>query len=223
MIGIIAAMEIEVNALRALLTNEEKLIKDNVNFYRGTLAEKQVVLVQSGIGKVNATISTTLLIKEFQPEYILNIGSCGALQEYIDLKDVVIANCVAFYDIDVPGWERSFTGEKVSLTSEMKLVSHAQNIIEAKAHFGAMVCGDSFIYRDQQVEEILRHFPEALACDMESGAILKTANHFSVPCLVTRGVSDNALKDDNHYTFDEYIAEASKSSAIFCKKFIESY
>lgn len=223
MIGVIAAMQVEVEALVALMCEVEKVEISGLSFFKGRISNQQVVLVQSGIGKIKATFSTFSLIHHFKPEYILNIGSCGGFKPEVNLEDVVIAKKIAFYDVDVPGWDKSFDNPKLATSCNENMIEHAVKIIKSKVHIGDMVCGDSFIYKDEQVKKIINDFKDVIACDMESGAIAYTAKTLNVPCLVIRGVSDNVLRKDNHITFDEYVLKASKSSANFCKEYILSY
>ena len=99
MIGIIGAMEEEVAILKDKLTDMNEISVAHVKFYRGKLNSKEVVLTQSGIGKVNAAISTTLLIEKFNPKLIINTGS-AALDESLSVGDMLISNDVVYHDVD---------------------------------------------------------------------------------------------------------------------------
>ena len=103
MIGIIGAMEEEVAILKDKLTDMNEISVAHVKFYRGKLNSKEVVLTQSGIGKVNA-ISTTLLIEKFNPKLIINTGSAGALDESLSVGDMLISNDVVYHDVDATIW-----------------------------------------------------------------------------------------------------------------------
>ena len=100
MIGIIGAMEEEVAILKHKLVNLKEIEVAHVKFYRGQLNDKDVVLTQSGIGKVNAAISTTLLIEKFKPTLIINTGSAGALDDSLSVGDILISNNVMYHDAD---------------------------------------------------------------------------------------------------------------------------
>lgn len=223
MIGIIAAMDQEVKELINLMTDVKHKIISGLNFYQGKIENKDVVLLESGIGKIKATFSTTILINNFDIDYIINIGSCGSFKKDIKIKDIVVAKKIAFYDLNIPGWDKHFDNPKITVDCDLSLINHAFKIIKNNIHIGNMVCGDSFICKQSQVEEIINNFKDLLACDMESGAIAYVAKTLKIPCLIIRGVSDNVLNDDNDLAFDKYIIDASKSSANFCKEFILSY
>ena len=98
MIGIIGAMEEEVTILKRKLNDMNEINIAHVKFYVGTLNHKEVVLTQSGIGKVNASISTTLLIEKFNPEVVINTGSAGALDKTLSIGDILVSNHVLYHD-----------------------------------------------------------------------------------------------------------------------------
>ncbi|WP_278925511.1 5'-methylthioadenosine/adenosylhomocysteine nucleosidase [Staphylococcus auricularis] len=227
MIGIIGAMEEEVAILKGELQSLEEINIAHVKFYKGTLKGKSVVLTQSGIGKVNVAISTALLINEFNPSIIINTGSAGALDDKLNICDVVVSETVGYHDADA----RAFgyvLGQLPDMpavyNADQHLLAKAIDAIEAQqlvAHTGLIVSGDSFIGTNDQRLTIKRHFNQALAVEMEAGAIAQTCYQFDVPFIITRAISDKSNGEAN-VTFDEFLGEAAKSSSDMVRYLIES-
>ena len=152
MIGIIGAMEEEVAILKDELQSLEEINIAHVKFYKGTLKGKSVVLTQSGIGKVNVAISTALLINEFNPSIIINTGSAGALDDKLNIGDVVVSETVGYHDADA----RAFgyvLGQLPDMpavyNADQQLLAKAIDAIEAQqlvAHTGLIVSGLSLIH-----------------------------------------------------------------------------
>lgn len=228
MIGIIGAMEEEVAILKGELQSLEEINIAHVKFYKGTLKGKSVVLTQSGIGKVNVAISSALLINEFNPSIIINTGSAGALDDKLNIGDVVVSETVGYHDADA----RAFgyvLGQLPDMpavyNADQHLLAKAIDAIEAQqlvAHTGLIVSGDSFIGTNDQRLTIKRHFNQALAVEMEAGAIAQTCYQFDVPFIITRAISDKSNGEAN-VTFDEFLGEAAKSSSDMVRYLIESF
>ena len=218
MIGIIGAMEEEVAILKSQMSDVETLKIAHTLFYKGKLNNTNVVLIQSGIGKVNVAISTTLLIQQFKPELIINTGSAGGLQPGLSLGDVVVSTSVTYHDADarafgyamgqIPGMPESYAADKTLI----HLVNDVLNMLEQPVREGMIVSGDSFIGTEQQRAVILKHFPNAMAAEMEAAAIAQTCYQFNVPFIVTRAISDLA-DGDAGMTFEAFLKVASKSSS----------
>ena len=218
MIGIIGAMEEEVAILKSQMSDVETLKIAHTLFYKGKLNNTNVVLIQSGIGKVNVAISTTLLIQQFKPELIINTGSAGGLQPGLSLGDVVVSTSVTYHDADarafgyamgqIPGMPESYGADKTLIHH----VNDVLNTLEQPVREGIIVSGDSFIGTEQQRAVILKHFPNAMAAEMEAAAIAQTCYQFNVPFIVTRAISDLA-DGDAGMTFEAFLKVASKSSS----------
>ena len=192
MIGIIGAMEEEVAILKHKLVNLNEVEVAHVKFYRGQLNDKDVVLTQSGIGKVNAAISTTLLIEKFKPTLIINTGSAGALDD------------------------SQFEANQQLLQLTEKVVKQ-QNLT---AKIGQIVSGDSFIGSSEQRLKIKRQFSEAMAVEMEATAIAQTCYQFNLPFIVTRAVSDLA-NGKAEMSFEEFLGKAAQSSSNIVEQLVK--
>ena len=218
MIGIIGAMEEEVAILKDKLTDMNEISVAHVKFYRGKLNSKEVVLTQSGIGKVNVAISTTLLIEKFNPKLIINTGSAGALDESLSVGDMLISNDVVYHDVDATafGYKLGQIPQMpLEFKSDQELLKSVETVINKNynAKIGQIVSGDSFIGSVDQRLTIKRQFPEAMAVEMEATAIAQTCHQFHVPFIVTRAVSDLA-NGKADISFEEFLGEAKSSSSI---------
>ena len=187
-----------------------------------------MIVVRSGIGKVAASVTTSLLIQQYGVNMVINTGSAGGIGEGLQVGDVVFSEKLAYFDVDVTG----FGYEYGQLPAGMPLYFEAsQYIIDEmkkaaqktgqQVRSGLIVTGDSFVNSPEKIAEIKSHFPEALACEMEGAAIAQTARQFNIPFLIVRAISDTA---DHQATmsFDEFIDEAGKRSAEMVIEFLNT-
>lgn len=218
MIGIIGAMEEEVTILKNKLTQLSEISVAHVKFYTGILKDREVVITQSGIGKVNAAISTTLLINKFKPDNIINTGSAGALDESLNVGDVLISDDVKYHDADATafGYEYGQVPQMpVAFQSSKPLIEKVSQVVQQQqltAKVGLIVSGDSFIGSVEQRQKIKKAFPNAMAVEMEATAIAQTCYQFNVPFVVVRAVSDLA-NGEAEMSFEAFLEKAAVSSS----------
>ncbi|QHK39045.1 5'-methylthioadenosine/S-adenosylhomocysteine nucleosidase [Staphylococcus aureus] len=218
MIGIIGAMEEEVTILKNKLTQLSEISVAHVKFYTGILKDREVVITQSGIGKVNAAISTTLLINKFKPGIIINTGSAGALDESLNVGDVLISDDVKYHDADATafGYEYGQVPQMpVAFQSSKPLIEKVSQVVQQQqltAKVGLIVSGDSFIGSVEQRQKIKKAFPNAMAVEMEATAIAQTCYQFNVPFVVVRAVSDLA-NGEAEMSFEAFLEKAAVSSS----------
>lgn len=217
-IGIIGAMAEEIAQLKKSMTIEETVNYYGSDFYQGYLNGVAIVLVESGIGKVNATISTTLLIEHFKVTAIINTGTAGAVDPALSVGDVVIANYLIHHDVDVTGFgykPGQMAGMPEGYFPDSSLMHLAQKAIRRQniePILGLIVSGDEFVNSIERLEQIRETFPKARACEMESAAIAQTAYTMNVPFVIIRAISDSA-DHDAAITFDEFVITAGRKSA----------
>ena len=224
MIGIVAAMNEEIEAFKSIVPNLTYHEEDNFSYYDGKIDDEDIILIQSGIGKVGCALNLTKLIERKHPELIINIGCAGSLKKDIRVNDVVIATKTAFYDMDVPGWEKSFDNPKINALADEECLSIAKNIkFSYPVHFGEIASGDSFVIKGYLTDKILKEFPTALCAEMEAGVLGRVCNSYHIPFMILRAISDVTIEDDNEIQFDEFVISSSKRSALFTKSFIEEY
>ena len=179
-IGIIGAMEVEVEKLKARMENVEITRKASMEFYAGTLEGKNVVVVRSGIGKVNAAVCTQILIDDFDAEVVINTGIAGSL------------NAVAFgYPVgQIPQMETfSFKSDEALRKLAVQACRDVNPDIEVFE--GRIASGDQFVADQGVKDEIVKQF-DAYAVEMEGAAIAQAAYLNNVPFLVVRAISDKA-------------------------------
>jgi adenosylhomocysteine nucleosidase len=227
MIGIIGAMKIELEEIKKQVSNLKEENKGIRTFYTGQIDNKDVVLVLAGIGKVNAAITTTKLLEEYDIDYIINIGVAGG-QNGIKHKEVVISSEVVYHDVDVtefssylhgqvPGLEPTFIADKT-------LIKKTTTILD-DIHFdykvGRIASGDQFVYSPKMVEDINEIYKDIYAIEMEAGAIAHTATVYNTPFIIFRSISD-VLGDENQSTdFEEFVEQASKNASIVLSRLIK--
>ena len=161
-IGIIGAMDQEVKILKEKLTDTMSWERAGALFVSGSLGRHEVIVVRSGIGKVASAVTTTLLIHQYGVNMVINTGSAGGIGEGLKVGDLVIADKLAYFDVDVTGFGYAY------------------------------VTGDTFVDSAEKIAKIKKEFPEALACEMEGAAIGQAASQFNIPFLVVRAMSDTA-------------------------------
>lgn len=222
MIGIIGAMEEEVEILKSSIENRETIQIAHVIFYKGNIEDKQVVLAQSGIGKVNAAITATLLINEFKPDLIINTGSAGSVDSELNIGDIIISNKVYYHDVNATAFGYKL-GQVPSMPeffeTDKELIDLAKSSIEQldlNGIVGEVATGDSFIGSIDQRKVIKSNFPTAGVVEMEAGAIAQTCYQYNVPIIVTRAVSDLADKESD-VTFEEFLKVACVNSSKIVK------
>ncbi len=219
-IGIIGAMEPEVAHLIASMTNSESQTIAGIEFVAGQLEGKEVVVTRSGIGKVTASVATTLLIEKYAPDYVINTGSAGGFVDALAIGDIVISSEVRHHDVDVTafGYEiGQMAQQPAAFIPDANLVNAAKQAVaslgEVKAIEGLICTGDSFICDPERTKVMLKNFPTMAACEMEGAAIAQVCHQFKVPFVVIRSLSDNA-NNDSPVDFDSYIVKAGHHSAL---------
>ena len=226
-IGIIAAMPEELIHLTQNLDKPQEVQVMGNTYYTGTVGKTEVVLVQSGIGKVMSAMSVAVLVDHFQVEAIINTGSAGALAEGIAVGDVVIADKLVYHDVDVTAFGYAYgqmAGQPLYFNSDKEFITRIQtnlSQLEQTWHLGLIATGDSFIAGDDKIASIKSHFPDVLAVEMEGAAIAQAAQALDLPFLVIRAMSDNANHEAS-ISFDEFIIEAGRRSAQVLLAFLKA-
>lgn len=229
-IGIICAMKEEFELIKGNIQNQTKVNKAHLGFIEGKLCEKNVVGVVCGIGKVNASVCTQILISEFKCTHILNTGVAGGIKPGVKFKDIVIATDLIQHDVDVtkfghkPG-EIPYIGTH-SFKCDENLLTLAESICNDivkkyssfNVHIGRIITGDQFI-ADNTISNNLHKTFNALACEMESGSIAQTCYLNEIPFLIIRAISDNGgdIAGDEFYKF---LRDAASNSYLILRSII---
>ncbi|MGF1738230.1 5'-methylthioadenosine/S-adenosylhomocysteine nucleosidase [Photobacterium satsumensis] len=226
-IGIIGAMEQEVAILKDQLANCETHHKAGCTFYTGTLNGHDVVLLQSGIGKVAAAVGSAVLLEIFQPDVVLNTGSAGGFDSSLNVGDVVISTEVRYHDADVTafGYEiGQMAQQPAAFASDTKLMDTAEKALatmgDTHAVRGLICTGDAFVCSAEKQAFIRENFPSVIAVEMEAAAIAQACHQFNVPFVVVRAISDVADKE-SPMSFEEFLPVAAQSSSVMVAKMVE--
>ncbi|MGX7349323.1 5'-methylthioadenosine/adenosylhomocysteine nucleosidase [Dolosicoccus paucivorans] len=227
-IGIIGAMAEEVELLKERLENKQSVEKHSATYYTGQIAGINIVVVQSGIGKVNATISVATLVETFDVDLIINTGTAGALDEGLEVGDIVIANELIHHDVDVTGFDYEW-GQMAGMPlayyptmQAMRLAQEACRLNGQEPILGLIVSGDQFVNSREHTEQIRGHFPTVRACDMESAAIAQASYVMDTSFIIIRAISDNA-NAIAPISFEDFVQLASRTSADLVYRFINLY
>ncbi|HEO3644170.1 TPA: 5'-methylthioadenosine/adenosylhomocysteine nucleosidase [Streptococcus agalactiae] len=226
-IGIIAAMEEELKLLVENLEDKsQETVLSNV-YYSGRYGEHELVLVQSGVGKVMSAMSVAILVESFKVDAIINTGSAGAVATGLNVGDVVVADTLVYHDVDLTAFGYDYgqmSMQPLYFHSDKTFVSTFEAVLskeEMTSKIGLIATGDSFIAGQEKIDVIKGHFPQVLAVEMEGAAIAQAAQATGKPFVVVRAMSDTAAHDAN-IIFDEFIIEAGKRSAQVLMAFLKA-
>lgn len=223
-IGIIAAEDKELSAIKSIMSNIEEIHKYNLTIYKCNMNKKEYVLVKCGIGKVNAARVTQILTDTFDLEYIINLGSAGGLNKNLKIGDIVIGSKLIQHDFDV----RAFGREKGEIPDIGKIIESNKELIEKCKQIkidninimeGTIVSGDIFCTDVKIKENLVKEF-NADCTEMEGAAIAQTCFLNKIPFVVIRSISD-IPNGDNFMDFQEYLDFASKNCAKFIGEVIK--
>lgn len=223
--GIIGAMDEEVAYLREKMTQVTEHTIANSTFFEGEIAGEDVVLLKSGIGKVNAAMATTILMERFSPTIVINTGSAGGFSQNLSVGDIVISDEVIHHDVDATAFDYAY-GQvpqmPATFTADETLVEQARDImstLEIPYEVGLIATGDSFMSDEQRVNAVRELFPNMLAAEMEGAAIAQVCYQYDVPFIIIRALSDIAGKN-SPVTFDQFLQTAAKNASQIILSFI---
>lgn len=219
-IAIIAAMEEEVAILKSKITNYHIEHHLGCDFHVGQIAGCDIVLLQSGIGKVAAASGTTLLLNHYQVEAVINTGSAGGLSSALNIGDIVVSKDVFYHDVDLTAFgyqPGQMSGCPVTFAADSKYQALAKSCIKKQgvnAVEGSIGSGDAFINGKENLQRIKQTFPDAIAVEMEAAAIGHVCWLFKTPFVVVRAISDNG-DSESAVDFQSFLKlAAAHSSAI---------
>ncbi|MBR3120225.1 MAG: 5'-methylthioadenosine/S-adenosylhomocysteine nucleosidase [Oceanobacillus sp.] len=217
-IGIIGAMDEEVALLLDQMTEKQEQTVANCLFVQGKLQDKSVVLLKSGIGKVNAAMATTIMHERFAPTHVINTGSAGGFASNLEVGDIVISTEVVHHDVDVTAFNYSY-GQvpglppmyKADKTLVEKAVAAVKNM-DINCEQGIIATGDSFMEDPERVAFVHEKFPTMLASEMEAAAVAQVCHQYNKPFVIIRALSDIAGKKSS-ISFDQFLETAAKNAA----------
>ncbi len=224
MIGIIGAMEMEVNGLKACMEQVEIETVSQITFYKGNIEGVPCVVARSGVGKVNAAICAQIMAMKYAPKAIINTGVAGGIGKDVCVGDVVISNGLVQHDMDT-----SALGDPIGFISGINIITipaseklvhlvaeKAKYTYSGAVHIGVIATGDQFIGRSEKLKEIAGRF-QAIACEMEGASIAHVCYINQIDFVAVRTISDNA-DEMAHVSFDQFAAtSAEKSTQLLCQ------
>ncbi|MBR3079800.1 MAG: 5'-methylthioadenosine/S-adenosylhomocysteine nucleosidase [Prevotella sp.] len=214
--GIIVAMDKELRQLQQLFNNED------------------VCVIKCGIGKVNAALGAQRMINEFHPDVIINSGCAGGNGDDIQIQDIIIGSEVCYHDVycgtaidnttvygQVQGLPVRYQADPYLLRKAQELSSNMEHQ-SLKFHTGLIVTGDWFVDTQEKMRDIIGHFPDAKAVDMESCAIAQTCYINKVPFISFRLISDIPLRDNKASQYHDFWDNVAENSFQVTRSFYES-
>ena len=211
-------MSKEHDQLVGLLETPETEHDGNFEFVVGTLGTNTLILLQCGIGKVNAAVGTATLIRRYAPDCIVSTGCAGGIDDKLNVMDVVVSTQTAYHDVSIPGQEPGqIQGMPARFRSEEQLTEVASG---DRIFKGLIVSGDQFITDHRQLAPIKALFPEALAVDMESAAIAQTCHILQTPFVSFRILSDTPGADNHLEQYFNFWDEMANRSFDVTRRFL---
>ena len=230
MIGIIGAMEEEVELLKEKMTDTVIVEKAGMKFVKGNLKGQTAVVVRSGIGKVNAGICTQILADEFQVEAVINTGIAGSLKAEINIGDIVLSTDTMQHDVDAREFGYPLGQiprmETLAFEADENLRKLAKEVCEEvnpdiQVFEGRVASGDQFVASSEVKDELIREFAGSCT-EMEGAAIAQAAYLNGIPFLIVRAISDKA-DDSASMDYPEFERQAILHSTRLTKALIEAY
>ncbi len=224
-IGIIGAMQIEIDGIKALMEDSVTINISGIEFVKGKIYGKNVVTAVCGIGKVFSAVCAQTMILGFSPDVIINTGVAGTLTDELSIGDVAIADKVVQHDIDTTA-----LGDEPGLISGLNIVyiptddnitgilSESVKELGLNCKTGTIATGDCFINDNEKKKSIIDKF-SAIACEMEGGAIAQTCYINNVPFSILRAISDGG-DENSHLDYSAFLKKAAETSIEVIKKFI---
>jgi adenosylhomocysteine nucleosidase len=224
-IAIIAAMEEEITILKSKITHYQVERHLSCNFHLGQIAGCEIVLLQSGIGKVAAASGTTLLLNNYKVDVVINTGSAGGLSSELNIGDIIVSKDVFYHDVDLTAFgykPGQMSGCPVVFEASQQYQSLAKSCIKKQginAVEGSIGSGDAFINGKATLERIKQTFPNAIAVEMEAAAIGHVCWLFKVPFVVVRAISDNG-DNESAMDFQSFLKLAAKQSSLIVESML---
>lgn len=228
MIGIIVAIDEELNSLLEILEKGKLKVIIGITFYEGFISGKKVVVTKSGVGKVNSARTTQVMIDNYKVDMIINVGVAGSCSRLLNIGDIVIGNKIYQYDFDITAFNHKLgyvpmVGDYIKVNS--KELDISREIIERefdnRVFIGTIASGDKFVADKKEKENIYDDFG-ALCCEMEGASIAQVCFLSDVPFLVIRSISDT-LDENIKDEYNNFLLSSCKVSSNFIKKYIEDY
>ncbi|EAK5530088.1 5'-methylthioadenosine/adenosylhomocysteine nucleosidase [Campylobacter lari] len=224
-IAILGAMPEEVTPLLETLKEYQAIKYANNTYYLAKYKNHELIIAYSKIGKVNSTLSATIMIEKFKAELLLFTGVAGAFNPSLEIGDLIYAIKLAQYDLDITAFGHPLgyvPGNEIFIKTDDKLNNLAIEVAKelgVKLQSGIIATGDEFIC-DENKKAKIREIFNADACEMEGASVALVCDALKIPCLILRSMSDKA-GEKAEFDFDEFVEKSAKISANFVLKICE--
>jgi len=229
-IALVAAMPQEREALLAVFPEHREYVHYNTCMFETELDGQEIIIAESGVGKVNAACTLTLLLSDFDPRCVINTGTAGGMQPGQHILDIVVPDEVVYTDVDITPLGFNF-GQMLGAPPRFKTCPELHTLLNSvldtmekppACHRGLLGSADSFIYKTNQIADIKSNFDSEVQCvEMEGGAIAHACSRFGVPFLILRALSDVPDNGNNTMDFQTFLPKAAAMSAQICKKLVQ--
>lgn len=224
-IGIITAMSSEQKQLANQLENPTERKEGPFTYTEGTIKNNTIILMQCGIGKVNAAAGAVEMIRNFAPDCIISTGVAGGIDSCLNVMDVVVSSRIVYHDVwcgegnaygQIQGLPLYFTGNETLYQCAISMDT------ETAIHGGLICSGDKFITDRQELETIKANFPEGLAVDMESASIAQVCHLYEVPFISFRIISDTPGAEKHLEQYKNFWGEMADRSFHVTEAFLKA-
>ena len=227
-IGIIVAMEEELESILDIMDNIEEKEIYGLTFKTGQIEKNKIIVVKCGVGKVNAARVTQILIDTFNVKSVINVGAAGALNPFLNIGDIVIGEKLIQHDFDITAFDHDkgyITGVGDYIYSDSELIEKFENAAnnlkgkDYKIKKGIIATGDIFCTDIEMKNKIFSKF-DADCVEMEGAAIAQVCYLDNIPFIVIRSISDSP-NGNNEIDFDKFVELASKRCANILREFLK--
>ncbi len=229
MIGFICALDVEIDGIRAMMTDPQHRTIARITYYSGRIGSVDVVCCECGVGKVNAAIATQIMIDCYQPDGIINSGIAGSLSQKIAIGDIVISKDCVQHDMDgtemgdPPGEIWYNDGRRLDIPADERVTALLQQACEGlgdtRVFVGRIATGDTFVSLRSRRERIASMF-SALACEMEGGAVAQVCYRNGVPFSVLRCISDD-YNENELVDFVKFRSLSAEKTICVIRRFLQ--
>ena len=223
-IGILFAMKEELDSLLSKMTLKNKFEIFDLTFYECELNELSCVLVECGVGKVNAARCTQIMIDNIKVDYIINIGIAGGLTTDLDVCDIVVAEKLVQHDFDITAFdhEKGYipnVGTYIETDEYLRKIA-LDNSDGFNVQTGVIASGDIFVTEEKMSTKINNKF-NALCVEMEGASIAQVCYLSHIPFLIIRSISDSPKKGNNKITYEEFINISSNKVSEYVNNILK--
>jgi adenosylhomocysteine nucleosidase len=225
-IGIIFAMQEELDAFLPLVKNLESESFHRITFFKGTIGNDRIIMTLSGIGKVQASFATTRMLSLYTIDYLFNSGVAGGI--HTQKETLVISRGQLYHDVDVTAFHYELgqiPNQSLILNSDDLLVGIAESIaykLNLESKVGLIASGDQFVTSLERLIPFTEQFDDLYAVDMEACAIAHVAHLFDIPFLAIRSISDTIGDHNQADDFVNFIKKAALNAATLLYQVIET-